>query len=238
MIGRATLTRGEFQLMSAIVGVQALPGLNGLALRREASPKPQDREGLLAKGLLEAGEDGRYQVNQIAGYLFSGMANCTASLRMDMAFSDATQTRKILYLVDDAFVLVDWFGENQISYAYMATIPQAMGTLLSIIRDETGDGVHSEAVLADDPTARMILRASAGNPLEVRAAVHLVTEGTEADFEGVDVSFVVDRNGNLHRALSNEGGTTFKSDSVEDLFGPASEKVLAVHRARIMAKQE
>lgn len=235
MIGRAILTPGEFQLMCAIVRTQALPGLKGLALQENAPPQQVDRSGLLSKGLLEIDENGHLEANPTAGYLFSSMADCTAWLRMDIAFDDGTATRKVLYLVDDAFVIVDWKNTNEIEYIYMITIPQVVSTLLTINHNEARNSMPYEDVLMDDPTAPAMLSTFVSGEVEPRAAIHLVTEGTEEGFAGIDTSFVVDANGDSFRLLSNNKMISFKREPVDVLVRAAFERVLSVHRMRVIS---
>ena len=240
MIGRATLNRSEYQLMCAAVGAMAIPGMEPLMLREDNPPAPSARDGLVEKGLLEADESGGLRVNNTAGYLFSRMAGCTARLQMDVAFASGRGSRRNLYLIDDAFVFMEWDRLDGITYTWLSTIPQGMGAVLERMRNTPVEAGRADIPVAElfseDPTVAGTFGAAFEAGLNPVAAVRIATEGTEPGFAGEEALFVVDAEGAYFADL-RINGAGFEPREAHELLGPASEKVLAVHRERIMRRQ-
>ena len=226
--------------MCAAVGAMAIPGMEPLKLREDNPPTPADKDGLVAKGLLEDNGAGGLRVNPTAGYLFSRMAGCTARLQMDMACANGRGTRRSLYLIDDAFVFVEWTHADEITYTWLSTIPQGMGGVLERMRNAPveagGADIPAEEALEGNLETAGTFGAAFEAGLNPVAAIRIATEGTEPDFAGEEARFVVDAEGAYFADL-RDAGAGFERREAHELVGPAAERVLAVHRGRIMQKQ-
>ena len=123
------LTPPELQLIAATLKTPAFPGLEELALTAESKIGLSARDNLVRKGLLKAGEDGRFSLDRTTGYIFSGILKEKEYLRGDV-LTPGGGARVNLYFVDDAFLLALWNGAGSISCVWLPTIQLAMGALL------------------------------------------------------------------------------------------------------------
>lgn len=129
------LNRGELQLIAAIMKSDGFPGLEELRLTPETKLGLPVRDGLVRKGLLKAGEDGRFALNRTTGYIFSEILREKEFLRGDVLFADGGSARLNLYFVEDSFLLIAWDGEDALDCVWMPTIQLAMGALIHYVSE-------------------------------------------------------------------------------------------------------
>lgn len=238
MPGRFVLTKGELQLMLAVMRTVELHGLEELASTPETRLGEAERNGLVGKKLLVPSEEGRFALDRTTGYLFAGILAEKRYVRGDVLFADGRSARMNLYFADDAFLLIVWREDNVLECTWLPTIPLAMGALVHYLNQpeallkDSGFTMESEIVPAPGMREALNLAAEAGTE-GVKAVLRY--ELKEADGEpGVNCVAVSCGEDKLY-AISGDGLTPA---SVETLLKPLNHEVLEIHRQKIAEVQD
>lgn len=226
------LTLNELHLIQMII--QKGPDIIGLeefALSEQNRPGIKERDGLVKKGLLIQGEDGKYDIDYMAGHIFSVLSTTNACLRGQLRWQDGKAARYNVYLVDTEFVVVYLGDAKQIEILWIPTIQLLIGTMITMIRQHAE--FAGKTVLSDDAFAAPIAAAARDRMLDARShSIHasfiacFETAGSLPGWEGKQYTIAVDDQNALYYAADDEN---LKPATMVEAMRPINQKLLEAH---------
>ena len=245
MNGRYTLTLGELRLIQAVVGKSpVIGGLEEFALSEQTKPELRDRQGLAEKGILVKNDKDRFEMDKVAGYVFSTLAQSPACLRGQLLWPTGEAARFNIYLLDTAFLVVFCGDLNKIRFVWVPAIPPLIGSMLALFHNQADYRKRTVMTEKDFSEASMrlpqrMLKDAEALGIEPAAAITFETGGTMFGWAGKRFLYLLDGEGSVYCAEPKAGqDPEYQKMTEVKALTSINSQILTIHMAAIQMANE